>query len=129
MKGSEFSRRQFLRIGLFIAGSGVLQACQSAPTPSAGTAPPVGASQAAPTSANKGGTLVVAETSWATETSLPWRSTQGEKPLWEVMYDELVWRDPKTYQFAPGLATSWEHSDDYRSWTFKLRQGVIFHGI
>jgi len=70
----------------------------------------------------------VAVTSWATETSIPWRSTQGEKPLWEVMYDELVWRDPKTYQFVPGLATSWDHSDDYRTWTFKLRQGVMFHG-
>ena len=28
---------------------------------------------------------------------------------------------------VPGLATSWEPSDDYRTWTFHLRQGVRFH--
>jgi len=27
----------------------------------------------------------------------------------------------------PGLATEWKPSSDYRSWTFKLRPGVMFH--
>src|SRR5882672_8140532 len=121
-------RRQFVQLigaSTVVALGGLLPACQSAPapTPPVGTsAPPAG--QAAPAASSASSSLVVAVTSWATETSIPWRSTQGEKPLWEVMYDELVWRDPKTYQFVPGLATSWDHSDDYRTWTFKLRQGV-----
>jgi peptide/nickel transport system substrate-binding protein len=122
---------------LLAVTGGVLQACQSAPAAApttsttgsggANTGMTPAAGQAAPAAAG-GQSLVVALTSWATETSVPWQSTQGEKPVWEVMFDELVWRDPKTYQFAPGLATAWEHSDDYRAWTFKLRQGVMFHG-
>jgi peptide/nickel transport system substrate-binding protein len=71
---------------------------------------------------------VVAVNQWGTETPLAWRSTQGEKPLWDIMYDPLVMRDSKTYEFTPGLALNWDTSADFRTWTFKLRQGVMFHG-
>lgn len=42
------------------------------------------------------------------------------------MYDRLVSRD---YDFAyqPGLATSWETSEDGLVWTFHLRDDVTFH--
>jgi peptide/nickel transport system substrate-binding protein len=36
-------------------------------------------------------------------------------------------RDPKTFEYRPGLATDWQPSADYKSWTFHLRQGVKFH--
>ncbi len=47
-------------------------------------------------------------------------------PLTSV-YDTLVYQDPKTGEFVPGLALRWEVSDDGRVYTFYLRRGVKFH--
>ena len=71
--------------------------------------------------------LVVAVGQWGTETPLPWRNTQAEKPLWDHVYDPLIQRDPKTFAYQPGLATEWKPSNEMRTWTFKLRPGVKFH--
>lgn len=43
------------------------------------------------------------------------------------VYDTLVYRDPTTREFVPGLAQSWSISDDGRIYTFNLRQDVTFH--
>ena len=40
--------------------------------------------------------LVVAVGQWGTETPFAWRGVQGEKPLWDCVYDSLITRDPKT---------------------------------
>ncbi len=71
--------------------------------------------------------LVVAVGSWGTETPFAWRTVQGEKPLWDCMYDSLITRDAKTFEYRPGLATEWKPSNEMRTWTFKLRSGVKFH--
>lgn len=47
-------------------------------------------------------------------------------PLRQV-YDTLIYRDPTTGEFVPGLATAWSISDDGLVYTFSLRQGVTFH--
>jgi peptide/nickel transport system substrate-binding protein len=47
-------------------------------------------------------------------------------PLRQV-YDTLVYRDPATAEFVPGLATNWTISPDGLVYTFTLRQGVQFH--
>lgn len=47
-------------------------------------------------------------------------------PLRQV-YDTLVYRDPVTQEFVPGLATAWVVSEDGLTYTFTLRQGVTFH--
>ena len=43
-----------------------------------------------------------------------------------AIFDTLVGLDDKA-QPVPKLALSWSHSDDYKTWTFKLRPGVKFH--
>ena len=50
-----------------------------------------------------------------------------EIPSYEVMglnYDYLVEFSPKDTSPAPGLAESWETSDDGLTWTFHIREGV-----
>ncbi len=47
-------------------------------------------------------------------------------PLRSV-YDTLVFRDAETLEFVPGLAESWTISPDGLSYTFVLRQDVVFH--
>ncbi len=54
------------------------------------------------------------------------RSSELGIPLRSV-YDTLVYRDPETKQFVPGLASSWEISDDGLVYTFHLKDGVTFH--
>src|SRR5437764_1243364 len=99
----------------------------AAPAPAAPAAAPAGAAPAAKP-AGQGDRLVIAVGQWGIETPFAWRSSQSEKTLWDVMYDPLIMRDPKTFEYKPGLATEWTHSPDFKAWTFKLRQGVKFHG-
>jgi peptide/nickel transport system substrate-binding protein len=47
-------------------------------------------------------------------------------PLTSV-YDTLVYEDPATGKFVPGLAQSWQISDDGKIYTFSLRKDVKFH--
>src|SRR5712692_4046471 len=71
--------------------------------------------------------LVVAVGQWGIETPLAWRSVQAEKPLWDCVYDPLILRDPKTWEYRPCLATAFQPSNEMKTWTFKLRSGVKFH--
>lgn len=43
------------------------------------------------------------------------------------IYDTLVYRDVRSKEIIPGLATSWTISDDRLVYTFRLREGVLFH--
>lgn len=43
------------------------------------------------------------------------------------VYDTLVYRDPSTGVFVPGLAAEWMISDDGLEYTFLLKENVTFH--
>jgi peptide/nickel transport system substrate-binding protein len=43
-----------------------------------------------------------------------------------AIFDTLTYLDNKG-EAQPKLALSWTHSDDFKTWTFKLRPGVKFH--
>src|ERR1700712_2259568 len=43
-----------------------------------------------------------------------------------AIFESLTYIDDKGV-VQPRLALSWTHSDDFRTWTFKLRPGVKFH--
>jgi len=47
-------------------------------------------------------------------------------PLTSV-YDTLVYQDPESGEFVPGLAERWEVSEDGLVYTFYLKRGVTFH--
>jgi peptide/nickel transport system substrate-binding protein len=45
----------------------------------------------------------------------------------QQIYDRLLDYKPGTTELEPALATEWEASEDGRTWTFRLREGVKFH--
>ena len=43
-----------------------------------------------------------------------------------MVWDQLIYREPKTFEYKPLLAKSWKALSD-TVWRFELRQGVKFH--
>ena len=57
----------------------------------------------------------------------PSDGASGEIALMNNLYEALLRYDAVTNAFTPVLATSYEMSEDLKTWTFKLRKGVKFH--
>lgn len=49
------------------------------------------------------------------------------RKVMNFIFDQLIWIHPETNEFIPGLAESWEVSEDGLVITFHLREGVKFH--
>lgn len=52
---------------------------------------------------------------------------QIEALINQGIQDRLVWKTPGDPNYYPGLATSWEFTPDFTSYTLKLRNDVKFH--
>lgn len=77
------------------------------------------------------GTLIVQATTfqnWAMNPCI----TGGAQILYlDALYDSLTRiqynESAKAYKLVPGLATKWESTPDFKTWTFWLRKGVQWH--
>ena len=56
-----------------------------------------------------------------------WTISRPDHLQFEPFWETLLGMDPKTGGPIPQLATKWEHSPDFKEWTFHLRKGVQFH--
>ena len=68
-------------------------------------------------------------TSAAVTTWDPIQSFSTEAFYMPNIYEPLLWKNPDgaETEYSPGLATSWTHSTDNKTWTFKIRSGATFH--
>src|SRR5438552_16415743 len=78
-----------------------------------------------PTPAIAGGTLRVAIAAEAASLD-PWNDDASLIATRQI-FETLVEVDPATSRITPGLASSWQMTNDGASWTFSLREGVLFH--
>lgn len=76
----------------------------------------------------EGDELIVALSTLSDETMTPWAGSGQRKTYLDLVYEYLTYIDPETGETIPGLAESWEMSEDGRTWTFHLREGVEFSG-
>jgi peptide/nickel transport system substrate-binding protein len=74
-----------------------------------------------------GGTLVI-DLNFDPETLDPHQGlTAAASFCMEQMFESFVRFKPGTVEIEPWLAESWDTSEDGLTWTFHLRQGVLFH--
>lgn len=123
------SRRRFLvQVGGVSAAAmalPLLQACVATPAQPASEASEPAAAEA--TTPQSGGVVRFGQNN-EPDTLDPARTAQASSYLiMMAIYDTLTWFDPVSLTFAPGLAESWESSEDGLTHTFNLRQDVTFH--
>ncbi len=59
----------------------------------------------------------------------PVRSFSTEALYMANIYEPLLWKNAEGVEpaFSPGIAESWETSEDGLTWTFHIREGAMFH--
>lgn len=108
-------RAQGALFGAALAGAVTLTGCQAPVDQGTGT----GGGEAA------GGSIVVGVTS-DPDTLMPWKATQFQAVnVLQTIYGTLTEYD-QDLTTVPGLAESWETSEDGKTLTMKLRSGVTF---
>ncbi|MGU3586656.1 ABC transporter substrate-binding protein [Rhodococcus sp. C26F] len=56
-----------------------------------------------------------------------WETYRVSRNIFEPLVGEDLTTTDGTPELVPVLATGWDHSEDGRTWTFQLREGVTFH--
>ena len=99
-----------------------------APTPTPTAAPtPAPATPMAP-KAPVASRLLVAISPPGSQTTMYHTQNSGSSTgVLRTIYDQLLWMDRYTEAYEPMLATGWSMSPDGKTWTFDLREGVMFH--
>ena len=70
-------------------------------------------------------TLIIARKASRTINPVGESNIEGAQNI-DLVYESLVQMDGQG-KILPSLATAWEPSKDFQTWTFRLRQGVNFH--
>jgi peptide/nickel transport system substrate-binding protein len=119
---SDFPARLIVLAGLGVAAAG----CGS-PTDMPPAEPTAASASVSPTEETTVKPLVFAHPADATALD-PAVVTDGESLLvtWHI-FDGLTRYQSGSTEIEPALATEWSVSDDGLTWTFKLREGVMFH--
>lgn len=104
----------------------------TATTPSAGaTEPPASATQAPAGSTDgepkMGGTVILGYIDEPPTMDPRVSGSAKATNLMVNLFDTLIALDHEAGELVPGLATAWEASEDAMSYTFDLRDGVMFH--
>jgi len=128
LTAGRLDRREFLRrasvAGLSASAAGViLAACGGA-----NSSGPAKSSTSASGPAKAGGTLRVAQQVPAAAVNPLTVSDAGGLNLLAQTGEYLVFDNDATLSLEPMLATKWSSNSDGSVWTFRLRQGVKFHG-
>lgn len=123
------SRRRFLQqlggIGTAAMALPLIQAC--APTAAPAEQATSEEAPATDTSPQPGGVIRFGQNN-EPDSLDPGRTAQASAyTIMMALYDTLTWFDPVSLAFMPGLAESWESSEDGLTHTFTLRQDVTFH--
>lgn len=78
---------------------------------------------------DSGASVLSVAASAAVTTWDPVRSFSTEALYLGNVYEPLLWKNPEgaEEEFTPGIAESWETSEDGLTWTFTIREGATFH--
>jgi peptide/nickel transport system substrate-binding protein len=120
------SRREFLGLGTGLAATALATPLLAACGSNSGTTP---AGSGGTGGAKRGGTLRFAVAGGASSDTPDPATAMTSFALYLAanLYDTLV-RADVNFGLHPALATSWSSSADASTWTFRLRDGVTFHG-
>lgn len=116
-------------IALFMAAvmTMSLAACGSKKEETPSTSTPAAASTPDATPVSYEEQVVIGQNAKTTSTNPQAQTNIAHRMMFNLTHNTLVGYVEKTGELVPELATSWTHSDDLKTWTFTLRDDVVFH--